>query len=338
MTLIFALVLAIMVISLLANETISRNLTLQTARIPVLGLDKTYESFSVLHIGDLHATASVTGLEDWRALLFTRRFDAVVFSGDMVGKSGDFGPMISLIETLKIIKPTVPIYFLAGDDDPIPLDSTYRGTPEVYASWVLAARSAGAIYLDAPVSQPIGKLNVWFAPEYLYTVDAKRMLGSLAYQKQEMEAQGLPYETEGGARYRALLAQLDAMERTVEALNAMTDKDMQIAVCHAPLSVDYMRTAVEWAPLDHPFSIRRVNLVMAGHYVSGQWRLLGLGPVYVPEVGWFPGDAGVVGLQRVNSVNQYITGGLGASSFNPLPGRLFNPPNASLLTFTARIE
>jgi predicted MPP superfamily phosphohydrolase len=95
---------------------------------------------------------------------------------------------------------------------------------------------------------------------------------------------------------------------------------------------------VAWASQEEPFSIRQVDLVMAGHFVGGQWRLFGLGPIYVPELGWFPGDTGIMGLQRINSVNQYVTGGLGASTFYPMPGRLFNPPSAALLTFTARIE
>ncbi len=333
-----AVLLAALILSMLSNEAMNRKLELVTAKIPVMSLDKTFENFTVLHISDLHAAAVGQDLEAWRTLLYGKRYSAVVLSGDMVGKSGEFAPLVSLLEALQKINADAPIYVVAGDEDPPPLVSAYRGTPEVYADWVLAAKKAGAIYLDAPVSQQVGKRIVWFIPEYLYSVDVEGMAQVLTNQKEQMEAQGLPYEAQGGASYRALVARLDAMARSAEALKAMTDKDLQIAVSHVPLGVDYVRTAVEWADVEKIFSIRRVNLVLAGHFVGGQWRLLSMGPVYVPEMGWFPGDEGILGLQRINSVNQYITGGLGASSFYPMPGRLFNTPNVALLSFTAKIE
>lgn len=332
-----ALALTALVLPLLSNEAMNRRMELVPAKISVMGLDKAYENFSMLHISDLHASGVGSDLEAWRTLLYAKRFDAVVFSGDMVGKSGDYAPLLALIQTLKTIKADVPIYFVAGDDDPAPLISAYRGKPEVYADWVLAAQEAGAVYLDAPVSQSVGKFKVWFVPEYLYSVDVTGMISSLTYQKEGMESQGVQYEAEGGASYRALLARLDAMERSAAAIKTILSKDLQVAVTHVPLSVERVRTAVEWAATDELFTIRHVDLVMAGHYVGGQWRLFGQ-PIYVPEIGWFPGEEGIVGLQRINSVSQYITAGLGASSYYPMPGRLFNVPSVALLTFTAKLQ
>ena len=331
-------VVAAVVLSLIGNATLNRKMLLASEKIPVMALDKAFESFSVLHVSDLHAADIGTDANAWRELLYGKRVDAIVLTGDMVGRSGNYEPMIGLIHALKAAKAASPIYFVAGDDDPTPLISAYRGTPEVYADWVLAAQEAGAVYLDAPVSQPMGKGTVWFVPEYLYSVDAAGMASSLSHQKGEMETKGVQYEAEGGANYRVLLARLSAMERSAEAIKTIKDQDLQIAVTHVPLEVDYVRMALEWAPQDIPFSVRRISLVMAGHYTGGQWRFFGLGPVYVPEVGWFPGDTSLVGLQRINSLNQYVTAGLGASSFYPMPGRLFNPPSVALLTFTARIQ
>ena len=336
--LVLAMMLAMGALALLMNTTLNKKVTLETVKIPVMSLDKAYENFTVLHISDLHASEIGSDTELWRTLLYAKRFDAVVLSGDMVGASGDDKPLLSLIATLRSIKEAAPIYLVAGDEDPTPIVSAYRGTPEVYADWVIAAQRAGAIYLDAPVSQPVGRTAVWFVPEYLYGVDVAGMVTSLTRQKEDMEARGVQYEAEGGASYRALLARLDAMSRTEEAVKTMTGKDLQVAVTHVPLGVDYVRTAVEWASQEETFSIRQVNLVLAGHLAGGQWRLPSMGPVYVPEKGWFPGEEGLTGLQRMNSVNQYISAGIGASSFYPMPGRFFNPPVVSLLSFTARIE
>ncbi len=330
--------LTVVGLTLISNHAMNSKLTLETAKVPVMSLDKAYENFTVLHISDLHGAAVGTDADVWRSLLYGKRFSAVVMTGDMVGTSGDFQPLVALIGILKQINEAAPIYLCAGDDDPPPVVSTYRGTPEVLADWVLEAKKAGAVYLDVPDSVAVGKTKVWFSPEYLYSVDMAGMAQSLLNQKTDMEQRGVQYEAEGGAGYRALCYRLDAMERSLEAVKNVTEKDLQIAVTHVPLDVEYVRTAVEWADQKAPFNFRNVSLVLAGHFVGGQWRLPGTGPVYVPERGWFPGDTGLKGMERINSVNQYVTGGIGASAFYPMPGRLFNTPGVALLTFTAKIE
>lgn len=335
---IVALIAAVVAAAILFNSAANDRMELRTEKVTVMALDKAYEGLTVLHISDLHAAAIGSDLNIWRSLLYGKTYHAVVMSGDMVGETGDYEPMLSLIHTLSQINATAPIYFVAGDDDPAPILSTPRGTPEVLADWVLAAQKAGAVYLDAPVSQQVGKKTAWFVPEYLYDVDAGGMLGSLQKQKETMEAEGKQYDAEGGAAYRALCYRLDAMERTAEALKVMLSTDLQIAVTHAPLTAEYIRTSIEWADQSTPFNFRSINLLLAGHYCGGQWRLPGAGAIYVPEMGWFPSDEGLVGMQRVNSINQYISGGVGSSDFYPMKGRLFNAPNIALLRFTARIE
>ena len=64
----------------------------------------------------------------------------------------------------------------------------------------------------------------------------------------------------------------------------------------------------------------------------------GVGALYEPDMGWFPPDDGLMGMQRINSINQYISGGLGPSEAHPLKGRLFNSPSVTLLKFTATIQ
>jgi len=216
--------------------------------------------------------------------------------------------------------------------------STPKGTPEVMEDWVRAAQKTGAVYLDAPMMQEVGKRRVWFVPAYLYDVDAEGMVHSLTQQKQDMEAQGLQYESQGGATYRSLCYRLEAMQRTVEAQREMLSTDLQIAVNHAPLEPSYIRTSLEWADRDEVFNFRNISLLLCGHYCGGQWRIPGAGPVYMPERGWFPGAEGVSGLQRVNSINQYISPGIGASGAHPLKGRLFNAPGATLLKFTGKLQ
>lgn len=338
LVLFLSVVLAVVVLTVLTNVSINQKMELSTARVSVMSLDKAFEGFAILQISDLHASPLGEDMAAWRELLFGKKFSAVVLCGDMVGQTGNAAPLIALIQSLHQINSAAPVFFIAGDEDPAPMLATYRGTPEVYADWVLAAQAAGGIYLDAPCRVEVGKRAVWFSPEYLYSVDIGGMQQSLTTQKLDMEAKGLQYEAEGGASYRALSAREDAMNRTAEAIKSMEKDDLQIAVTHVPLEDDYVRTAVEWAKQDNIFNFRNVSLVVAGHYVGGQWRLMNMGPLYVPDRGFLPGDEGILGLQRINSVNQSITQGLSYSGFYPMPYRLFNRPGASLLIYTARIQ
>ena len=334
----FAILLAVAVLVLIVSTAMNRQVTLVTEKVPVLGLDKTFERFTVLHVSDLHASSLGYDADAWRAMLHGKSYQAVAMTGDMVGKTGDTGPLVALIETLKQVNAAAPIFLIAGDDDPDPIVTAPHGSPDALADWIAAAVEAGATYLDAPVAVQVGKRSVWFLPEYLYGVESAGMLSSLERQKQDMEATGVQYQVEGGTSYRALCYRLEAMGRTVEAQKQMKDTDLQIALTHVPLNAEYIRTMLSWADTQATFSFRKISLVLGGHYAGGQWKLPVVGALYVPEKGFFVPTAELEGMQRINSINQYITGGLGASDFYPLPGRLLNAPSAALLSFTAKIQ
>ncbi|MBN1776996.1 MAG: metallophosphoesterase [Clostridiales bacterium] len=342
--LLLAVVFAIVALSIISNSLLNQRIHLNTEKVRIMGMDSGNENVTILHISDLHGGDIGFKTEQWEELLYGKGFTAVVMSGDMVGAGGDYAPLVSLIRTLKQIKDGVPIYFIAGDEDPVAVNSALHGSPEPLAEWVRAAQAEGAVYLDRAVGQQVGKKTVWFVPENLYSIgltdDAgiKGMVSTLTRQKADMEASGKQYEAEGGASYRALSYRLEAFEESAEAIAQMKAGDLQIAVIHVPLQADYVRQMTEWADTDELFSYRNLSLVLSGHYCGGQWRLFGLGPVYVPERGWFPGDDGIVGMMRINNISQYISGGLAASGVNPMPMRLFNVPSVTLLSFTAKLE
>lgn len=336
--LILLVLAAVVATGLFLNEAANQRITFTTEKVAVMGLDKAYEGFGILHLSDLHASGIGSDPAVWRDLLYGKSFQAIVLSGDMVGATGNDEPLLSLIHALKQVKADVPIYFVAGDEDPVPVISTAQGTPEVLAEWVRSAQRQGAIYLDAPVAQSVGKKTVWFVPQYLYDVEPQIMIDSLQGQIGDMEAAGQQYDAQGGAVYRALKYRLETMLRTQEAIRLMKDADLQVAVNHAPLDAGYIRSSIEWADQSQVFNFRQIDLLLCGDLCGGQWRLPGIGPVYIPERGFFPGDDNVMGLQRINSINQHISPGLSACKLNPLPGRLINPPGATLIKFTGTIQ
>ncbi len=338
LVLLVLLLAAVAAVGIMINKGYNQRITLKNATVNVMSLDKSYEGLTILHISDLHASPLGSDLALWKELLNGKSYKAVVITGDMVGKTGEYEPFLSLIHNLKQINASAPIYFIAGNEDPAPVLTTNRGTPQVLAKWVLAAEDEGAIYLDSPQLLEVGKKKVWFTPQYLYDVDVEGMLGSLRNQKADMEAQGKQYDPVDGATYRALCYRIEVMERTQIAMREMTAADLQIAVNHAPLDTEYIRESLQWAEEVHPFSFRNIGLLVCGDLCGGGWRLPGGKALYVKDRGWLPEDEGLVGMQRINSLNQYISPGLGAPAEQLLPGRVFNPPAVTLIKFTAKLE
>ena len=115
---VLGMLLAVILAGLLLNQAVNSHVALLEERVSVMGMDKTFEGFTVLHISDLHAGPVGSDMELWQSLLKGKAFQAVVMTGDMVGSDGNYEPMLTLIHTLKQLKPEAPVYFVAGDDDP----------------------------------------------------------------------------------------------------------------------------------------------------------------------------------------------------------------------------
>ncbi|MBE0601231.1 MAG: metallophosphoesterase, partial [Firmicutes bacterium] len=168
--LLLAVIFAVIALSILSNSVLNQRIHLNSEKVRIMNMDSKYENVTILHISDLHGSELGFETEMWKDLFYGKGFTAVVMTGDMVGQSGDFAPLVSLIRALRQIKEDVPIYFVAGDEDPVAVNSTLHGSPEPLAEWVRAAQAEGAIYQDRAVGQTVGKKTVWFIPENLYSI------------------------------------------------------------------------------------------------------------------------------------------------------------------------
>ena len=85
------------------------------------------------------------------------------------------------------------------------------------------------------------------------------------------------------------------------------------------------------------------ELLLAGHYCGGVWRVPLLGAFFVPDKtmargGWFPKQSSVAGASTIDEIQVFITRGLSTNGSVPLlPFRLFNPPEIALLTLTSTL-
>lgn len=110
------------------------------------------------------------------------------------------------------------------------------------------------------------------------------------------------------------------------------DSSVKIALTHYPRH-EYHFTEDQ--------NIPNYDLVLAGHYHGGQWRIPFYGAVFVPDafsdVYLFPNQDEVKGLVTWGNTNQYVSAGLGANNkFKFLEFRLFNSPEINLLTLKSK--
>lgn len=286
-------------------------------RVFVSNLPKELEGFTVLHISDLNGKRFGPSQKQVQNVLKGKRYNAVVITGDMLGKKGDMSPFLEL---LSVLDSTKPVYFIAGDSDPQPVGNQDAGYYTVLADWVATAQSRGAVFLDAPASLNVGKARVWFSDASQLSLDLDT--AETAYAAQNTR--------EG--EYR-----LEAIRRTKLARMNMAEDNLHITLTHNPLGSDAIARMLGTGDEEINAFVRSVDVILAGGTAGGQWRIPGIGPVWAN--GWFPDDESVRGYHRTSNLLQYISGGLDVSSASPLPAfRLLNTPEMTLITFTAQME
>lgn len=339
--LIMLAVLAITTVMVFMNNS---NISVQQETVTVVGLPSDLENYKILVISDLNGRRFGDKQSALLRTINNQSYSAVFFLGDMVGKNGDPEPFYELLEGIPSNK---HVYFICGDSDPGPFVDAPRsitGTLSqiVLEDWILGAIERGATYVDSPVCLTVGSSNIWITPSTLMNYDASE-LADVWKEQTEAEEDGViagldaDYQTLPMTSYRYRIAQ-----NLYNSLSSMREDDFYLTLAHQPPSDSFIYSAASHGEsagkyLDEP------DLILAGHYCGGVWRLPLLGAFYVPDSmmarnGWFPAQEDVKGLSSVGESQLYITGGLSINSATPiLPFRLFNQPEISVLTLTATL-
>ena len=331
-------------IALGLNAVNNSYVSLVKQQVSIAQLHTRLEGFTILHISDLHGRYFGDQQERLYQLIRLERYHAVCLTGDMTSKAGDPDALLALLDR---IPSDIPVFLIAGDEDPEPLNSRVLSA-DVKADFIRLSEEKGAVYLDSPYKVEFQGQAVWFCPASLFTTDLQAAAFALNERREELEAQALAgfMGPEEEAALRAVIYQLEALKRSEEAGQEMKDDDLYVLLSHFPLDsedVAGLQTGerLERRSINFP---GKVSLILAGHWNNGQWRLPVLGPVYLPRQGWgnkdwMPEGKEVAGLSAVLGVPQYISPGLGVSVAYPrwMPMRLFNRPQITLLELTDRL-
>lgn len=338
------MVIIILLLVLGLNIVNNSHVSLSKQGISMPSMHKAFEGFSILHLSDLHG--AIFGEKQARLYEQIRllNYQAVCLTGDMIGKNGNVQPLLDILD---YIPEEIPVFLIAGDDDPEPLNRQAIAPP-LKADYIRQAEEKGAIYLDSPQQVVFGGKTIWFSPAQLFLTDLKAASFALSEHRSQIEQrniEGLPSE-EDEASLLSIVYSLEVLSKVEEARLLMKPDDLYVLLSHFPLDatdVANLHTGerLKRRSINFPGS---VSLILAGHWNNGQWRLPLLGPVYVPAAkfglrGWLPGDHEVSGLAMVYAVPEYISPGLGTSDAYPwwMGFRLFNRPQVSLLTLTQKL-
>jgi len=309
--------------------------------ISIAGLSGDFEGYRIVLLSDLHGREYGDGQASLLRSLNGLKYDMMILAGDMVGQSGRAAPLYHLLEGRTS---SAPVYFIAGDSDPGPLleeprDATGALEDFVLADWILGAIDRGAVYLDAPILIEKGASKLWLTPESMLDTEASPLLSRLNAQ---YRAESSAY-VDGVEAARVALPftawRVQCAEKLLSAVNSMSSEDLHISVAHYP--------PIELYNASSGYSgsgmLRTADLVLAGHYCGGGWKIPFVGALYVPAVeaprhGWFPDQSLVEGERRLGNVTVYTTGGLSVTDDILIPKfRLNNQPKITLLTLTAAL-
>ena len=321
---------------LVGNFTISNRVIVEDLRLTVLNLPEDLESYSILHLSDLHGAEYGEHQRAVKTALGDTKYSCVVMTGDMLGEDGDTSALMDLIA---LMPAETPKYYIPGDTDGSPVDSGAHGSLSVYREWAEELQEAGVTILDRPVLETRGKGRIWFVPEELYTLDTGEMLAVYGRKLDELNERATSLTAGDAARIRALEYETERITELQEIKKEFLQTDIQVVLTHTPLTEEYVRDMVSWGNKEDAFSMRYAALILAGHYNGGQWRIPFAGAVYVPELGWFPNDSLVQGLSYLYGIPQHISSGLGSDPhYEHQPGRLFNSPRITRIVLTRKAE
>lgn len=270
----------------------------------ISNLPEEFENFTILQITDLQSKYFGNNQERLTKLINSQQYDFLVFTGDM-GNIYDENnsAFIDLIEGINNKK---YVFYIAGNSGPFVFENEglrffYNSSRNLKKNNMADILESYGIHLmDQVYGLKRGDNTLWISE---------------------------------------LITNREFNEKTNFQFN---NGDIRIAITHYPMNESYYENqTAQWRMDDDIFSINNDNnipiydLVLAGHYHGGQWRVPILGALYIPDINgsdFLPNRERVSGLTKWGDYKQYVSRGLGASGdYKFTRFRFFNTPEINLI-------
>jgi uncharacterized protein len=299
---------------LLAAYTVFDNnrVTVRRETVTLRDLPPSFDGFTILQISDLHGKRFGARQQRLARLINRLDYDMIAITGDLLPASGDKTPFLELLSALE----RKELVFYNGGNTGPHSHSMFTGvkTPDG-----LLLESLGVRLLDYPQRVERGGEAIWVSDAFLYP-RAEAMVRSAQEEIPIADELVQAILMEQMVYYLALAASFDAIG----------PEDTLVCITHFPFTRSMLESGLGGA-------LPYYDLVLAGHFHGGQFRLPLIGALYIPDAtirgGLFPPDEIVSGLNTWGGARHYVSRGLGASDTIPLLAfRLFNPPEVNLIT------
>ena len=267
-------------------------------------LPEEFENFTILQITDLHSKYFGNNQERLTKLINNQQYDFLVFTGDM-GNIYDENNN-AFIDLIEGINNKNFVFYIAGNSGPFVFENEglrffYNSSRNLKKNNMADILESYGIHLmDQVYGLKRGDNTLWISE---------------------------------------LITNREFNEKTNFQFN---NGDIKIAITHYPMNESYYENqTAQWRMDDDIFSINNDNnipiydLVLAGHYHGGQWRVPILGALYIPDINgnyFLPSRERVSGLTKWGDYKQYVSRGLGASGdYKFTRFRFFNTPEINLI-------
>ena len=289
---IVALTAGIIIYNIYNNNQIS----IVTEEIKIENLPKEFDGFTILQLADLHSKSFGENQEDLINIINEQNFDMIAICGDM--QDNDEEGYENFITLLEGINNKEYVFYTPGNHGPFPFENDTGFTN--FLSSDFNGRHRRVYNNEKTLSE---------AGERLKSLGVKLL----------NEA----YEIKRGDSSLWVSELLYKEQLDVITNNEYDNNAINIAVTHYPMESVFDDE-------NYRQHLSQYELVLAAHYHGGQWRIPGIGALFIPDINkaaYFPSQDRVSGLTEVGGIRQYVTRGLGAGgTYEFMRFRLFNRP------------
>ena len=295
---IVALTAGIIIYNIYNNNQIS----IVTEEIKIENLPKEFDGFTILQLADLHSKSFGENQEDLINIINEQNFDMIAICGDM--QDNDEEGYEIFITLLEGINNKEYVFYTPGNHGPFPFENDIGFTN--FLSSDFNGRHRRVYNNEKTLSE---------AGERLKSLGVKLL----------NEA----YEIKRGDSSLWVSELLYKEQLDVITNNEYDNNAINIAVTHYPMESVFDDE-------NYRQHLSQYELVLAAHYHGGQWRIPGIGALFIPDINkaaYFPSQDRVSGLTEVGGIRQYVTRGLGAGgTYEFMRFRFFNRPEINLIT------